>query len=214
VVDCDLKAVLVGLAFVLCSCVPGQHAGPQGTPVSAKGIVLQAQDLPAMQKCPQSDKWAGLMLSGQPEMLPTGMASWSTLQTAGATDGWMSLYADDVAECPLLLGNAIPKGRLVYTAVIKFKSSSSAAADFATDSQNFPVAPDFSARFSAAGGVLARGASTGLGDNSVVATITLRGVPTYVVFWQNRSFEAVVYASNVSASEGSSAATRMNGRIH
>jgi hypothetical protein len=154
------------------------------------------------------------MLSGQPEMLPTGMASWSTLQSAGATDGWMSLYADDVSECPLLLGNATPKGRLVYAAAIKFKNASSAAADFAADSLNFPVAPDFSARFTAAGGMLTRGASTGLGDNSVVATITLRGVPTYVVFWQNKNFEAVVYASNVSSSEGGSAATHMNGRIH
>ncbi len=204
----------MGLAFVLCSCAPGQHTGPQGTPVSAKGVVLQAQDLPTVQKCPQSDKWAGLMLSGQPEMLPTGMSSWPTLQTAGATDGWMSLYADEVAECPLLLGNATPKGRLVYTAAIKFKSSSRAAADFASDSQNFPVAPDFSARFTAAGGLLTKGASTGLGDNSVVATISLRGVPTYVVFWQNKNFEAVVYASNVSTSEGNSAANHMNARIH
>ena len=202
------------LAFALCSCVPGQHPGPQAPPVSAKGVVLQARDLPTVQKCPQSDQWAGLLLTGQPEMLPTGMASWSTLQTAGATDGWMSLYADDVTECPLLLGNAIPKGRLVYTAAIKFKSSSSAAADFASDSLNFPVAPDFSARFAAAGGSLTRGASTGLGDNSVVASISLRGVPTYVVFWQNKNFEAVVYASNLSSSEGNSAADHMNARIH
>jgi len=72
---------------LLCSCVPWTHAGPQGMPVAPKGIVLQGQDLPALQKCPQSDKWAGLMLSGQPEMLPTGMASWSMLQSAGATDG-------------------------------------------------------------------------------------------------------------------------------
>jgi hypothetical protein len=199
---------------LLCSCVPWTHAGPQGMPVAPKGIVLQGQDLPALQKCPQSDKWAGLMLSGQPEMLPTGMASWSMLQSAGATDGWMSLYADDVSECPLLLANAPPKGRLVYTAAIKFRSSASAVADFASDSQNFPVAPDFSDRFTAAGGMLTRGASTGLGANSVVATISLRGVPVYVVFWQNKNFEAVEYASNVSSAEGSSVATHMNRRIH
>ena len=209
-----MKAVLVGLALLVCACVPGQHASPQATSASAKGVVLQAQDLPAVQKCPQSDKWADLMLSGQPEMLPTGMANWSTLRSAGATDGWMSLYADDVSECPLLLGNAPPKGRLVYTAAIKFKSSSSAEADFATDSQKFPVAPDFSARFTAAGGVLTRGAGTGLGDNSVVATISLRGVPVYVVFWQTKNFEAVEYSSNLSNVEGSSVANRMNGRIH
>jgi hypothetical protein len=34
------------------------------------------------------------------------------------------------------------------------------------------------------------------------------------VFWQNKGFEGVVYASNVSASEGALAATNMNGRIH
>lgn len=188
----------------------------QASPASAtaKAVVLQAHDVPVMQKCPQSDKWADLMLNGEPEMLPTGMASWSALEAAGATEGWLSLYADDPSECPLLLGNAAPKGRLVYTAAIKFKNSSSAAADFASDSQNFPVAGDFSARFAAAGGQLTKGANTGLGDSSVVATISLRGVPTYVVFWRNKNFEAVVYASNISTSEGSSAAAHMNGRIH
>lgn len=177
-------------------------------------MVLQAQDVPALHKCPQSDKWAGLMLTGQPEMLPTGMTSWSGLQTAGATEGWLSLFAEDVPECPLLLANTPPKSRLVYTAAIKFKDASRATADYASDSQGFPVAPDFFDRFTAAGGTLTRGPETGLGEHSVQATIALRGVPTFVVFWQNKNFEAVVYASNVSASEGTSAATRMNGRIH
>jgi hypothetical protein len=154
------------------------------------------------------------MLNGQPEMLPTGMASWSALLAAGANDGWLSLYADNTTECILLFGSAPPKGRLVYTAAIKFKDSASAAADFASDSQNFPVAPDFAARFAAAGGKLTRGTGTGLGENSVAATITLRGVPRYAVFWQLINFEAVVYASNVSASEGGSEAALMNSRIH
>jgi len=154
------------------------------------------------------------MLTGQPEMLPTGMASWSDLRTAGATDGWLSLFAEAVPECPLLLSDMPPSGRLVYTAAIKFKDSSHAIADFASDSQGFPVAASFSARFTAAGGKVTRGSSTGLGANSVVATITLRGIPTFVVFWQNRSFESVVYASNVPDSEGSAVAARINDRIH
>ena len=204
-----------GSAPLLGSPVVLVHGGSQAVaPATAKSVVLQPQDLPVTQKCPQSDKWAGLMLSGQPEMLPTGMASWSALQAAGATDGWLSLYADNLSECPLLLGISPPKDRLVYTAAIRFKDSKSAAADYGSDSQNFPVALNFSDRFAAAGGKLTRGAETGLGDSSVVATISLRGVPTYVVFWRNGNFEAVVYASNVSASEGSSAATQMNGRIH
>lgn len=177
--------------------------------------MLQAQDVPVLKKCPQSDKWAALMLKGEPEMLPVGMASWAALQAGGATDGWMSLYADNVAECLLLFGSGgTPKGRLVYTAAIKFRDSASAAADFASDSQNFPVAPDFSARFTAAGGKLTRGSSTGLGENSVAATITLGGAPRYAVLWQLNDFEAVVYSSNVSATEGSSEAAQMNGRIH
>jgi hypothetical protein len=47
-----------------------------------------------------------------------------------------------------------------------------------------------------------------------VATITIRGVPTYVAFWQNKSFDAVVYADNLSESEATTAINRMNGRIH
>ena len=211
-----MKALLIALALLACSCAPGQGASNQRSEDSttAKSVVLQAQDVPALHKCPQSDKWAGLMLTGQPEMLPTGMASWSDLQAAGATDGWLSLFAEAVPECPLLLANTPPTGRLVYTAAIKFKDSSHAVADFGSDSLGFPVAADFFARFTAAGGKLTKGPSTGLGEHSVLATITLRGIPTFVVFWQNKNFEAVVYASNVSDSEGTSAATRMNDRIH
>jgi hypothetical protein len=102
----------------------------------------------------------------------------------------------------------------VYTAVIEFKSPSRAAASFTSGSQMFPVAPDFADRFAAAGGVVTKGASTGIGMNSAVATITTRGVPTYVAFWQNQSFDAVVYADNLSASEATTAVNRMNGRIH
>jgi hypothetical protein len=155
------------------------------------------------------------MLKGEPEMLPVGLASWSQLQAGGATDAWMSLYADNVSECLLLFGSGgTPKGRLVYTAAIKFNDSASAAADFASDSQNFPVAPNFADRFTAAGGRLTRGAGTGLGESSVTATITLSGAPRYAALWQVMNFEAVVYASNVSESEGSSEAVLMNGRIH
>ncbi|MDQ2943708.1 MAG: hypothetical protein M3R21_08600 [Candidatus Dormibacteraeota bacterium] len=211
-----MRALLLGLTLALCSCVPGANAVAHATPppATAKAVVLQAQDVTVMQKCPQSDSWAGLMLRGQPEMLPTGMAGWSQLQAAGATEGWLSLYADNLPECPLLLGNAPPKGRLVYSVAIKFKDSLRAAADYASDSQNFPVAPSFFDRFMAAGGKLTKGTDTGLGDHSVVATITLRDAPTFVVFWQKKNFEAVIYAINISGAEGSSAATHMDGRIH
>jgi hypothetical protein len=53
-----------------------------------------------------------------------------------------------------------------------------------------------------------------LGESSVTATITLSGAPRYAALWQVMNFEAVVYASNVSESEGSSEAVLMNGRIH
>ncbi|HSS61688.1 MAG TPA: hypothetical protein VLK30_09560 [Candidatus Limnocylindrales bacterium] len=206
----------VALALLLDSCVPGPGVGSHPTPpaVTAQGVVLQPGDVPGVQKCPQSDVWAVLMLHGEPEMLPTGFPAWSDLQAAGATQGWLSLYADSTPECPLLLGSAPPKGRLVYTAVINFKSSSKAAASFKSGATTFPVAPDFADRFSAAGGKETRGPSTGFGENSAVATIAARGVPTYVAFWQNKSFDAVVYADNLSASEATQAVNRMNARIH
>ncbi len=212
-----MRPFLLVLTVLLCSCSQGSNAIVQATPAdaTAKGVVLQRQDVPDLQKCPQSDKWAALMLKGEPEMLPVGLASWSTLQAGGATDGWISLYADNLSECLLLFGSGgTPKGRLVYTAAIKFRDAASAAADFASDSQNFPVAPDFAGRFTAAGGKLTRGSNTGLGQNSVAATITLSGAPRYAVLWQVKDFEAVVYASNVSTSEGGLDAAQMNSRIH
>jgi hypothetical protein len=211
-----MRAFLVALSLLLFACGSGPNAGLQNRVASAtpKGVVLQARDLANIQKCPQSDPWAGLMLKGEPEMLPTGFATWSDLKAAGATDGWLSLYADNPSECPLLLGSAPPKGRLVYTAVIKFKDTKSAGASFASDSQSFPVAAYFADRFAAAGGKVTKGAGTGFGENSAVATISSRGVPTYVAFWQNKSFNAVVYADNLSAAEASVAVTSMNARIH
>jgi hypothetical protein len=205
----------VALTFLLCSCVtaPGAASHVASKAATAKGVVLQAEDVPNLQKCPQSDRWATLMLQGQPQMLPTGFASWSDLEAAGATEGWLSLYADNLPECPLLLGSAPPQGRLVYAVVIKFKDSSSAAASFASGSQQFPVAPDFSARFMAAGGKETIGASTGFGDNSAVATIAFRGVPTYVAYWQKKNFDAVIYADNLPAVDASSAVIHMNERI-
>ena len=209
-----MRTSLVGVVLLLCSCAPASSAASHPAPATAKTVVLQAGDIPDLRKCPQSDPWAALMLQGESDMLPTGFATWADLKAAGATEGWLSLYADSEPECPLLLGSAAPKGRLVYTVVIKFKSPSSAAASFTSGAHTFPVAPDFADRFAAAGGTLTKGPSTGLGVNSVVATISLRGIPTFVVFWQNRNFEAVVYASNVPDSEGSSVAARMNDRIH
>jgi len=210
----SFRSWLVVLALLGFSCGPGSgdsHAAPPA--VTAKGLVLQATDIPGLQKCPQSDDWAVLMLQGEPEMLPTGFASWSDLKAAGATEGWLSLYADNTPECPLLLGSAAPQGRLVYTAAIKFKSSSNAAVSFTSGAQTFPVAPDFADRFAAAGGTETKGAGTGFGKNSAVATISVRGVPTYVAFWQNKSFVAVIYAFNLSASEAATAINRMNARI-
>ena len=209
-----MRAFLLALTLLLSSCAWGPVVASRETPATAKGVVLQAKDLAFIQKCPQSDQWADLMLKGEPEMLPTGFATWADLKVAGATDGWMSIYADIVSECPLLFGFAPPKGRLVYTAAIKFKDSSSAASSFASDSQGFPVAAYFADRFAAAGGKVTKGVSTGFGENSTVATISARGVPTYVAFWQTKSFDAVIYADNLTASEAESAFTHMNARIH
>ncbi len=202
------------LVVLMCACGWGSTAAHAAPPLTAKGLVLQAGDVPGVEKCPQSDHWADLMLGGDQEMLPTGFATWADLQSAGATDGWLSLYAGKVAECPLLLGFAPPTDRLVYSAVIKFKDSASAAASFASMSRQFPVAPDFASRFAAAGGTVVSGAGIGLGQNSAVATITLHGVPVFVAFWQNHGFDAVVYADNVATGEGDAAADRMNARIH
>src|SRR2546428_804276 len=117
-------------------------------------------------------------------------------------------------ECPPPPGFARPKGRLVYPTAIKYKDAASANSNFVSGSQGFPVADYFAHRFTAAGGKVARGASTGFGESSVVATITARGVPTYVAFWQNKNFDAVIYADNLSVSEAQSAVARMNARIH
>ena len=203
------------MVVVTCACSPGSGTTPHGwPPATAKSVVLQDEDISGLQKCTQSDVWAGLMLKGEPAMLPTGMASWSALQASGATEGWLSMYADNVSECVFIFGVGSLKGRLVYTAAIRFKDASSAAADFASDSQAFPVAGSFLTRFEAVGGKLIKGVATGYGDNSAVAVVSYRGVPTYVAFWQRNNFEAIVWADNSLASEGQAAAARMNRRIN
>jgi len=211
-----VRLPVAGVAVLICACTlgTGSAANPALDSATAKSVVLQAGDLAAVQKCPQSDRWADLMLKGEPEMLPTGFAAWSDLEAAGATDGWLSLFAAREAECPLLLGFTPPASPLVYSAVITFKDSSSAAANFDSVSRSFPVGAEFAARYAAAGGTLTRGANTGIGDNSVVAEISLRGVPTYVAYWQRKNFDAVIYADNLSGADAATAINRMNGRIH
>lgn len=211
-----MKLPVAGVALLFCACTLGTSAATHSAAktVTAKSVVLQAGDVAGVSKCPQSDSWADLMLKGEPEMLPTGFASWSDLKASGATDGWLSLYAASETECPLLLGYAPPAKPLVYSAVITFKDPTTAANSFAIVSQGFPVAADFATRFAAAGGTVTSGASIGLGDNSLVATISLRGVPTFVAYWQHKNFEAVIYADNLTSAEADAAINRMNGRIH
>ena len=211
-----MRLPVAGFALLFCACTLGTStvAHPATNAATARTVVLQAGDVAGVQKCPQSDKWADLMLNGEPEMLPTGFATWPDLKAEGATDGWLSLYAGSEAECPLLIGFSPPKTPLVYSAVITFKDAPAAAASYEFVSKGFPVAPAFAARFAAAGGTVTSGATTGLGDHAVVARITMRGVPTYVAYWQDRNFDAVLYADNLADSDAATAISKMKARIH
>ena len=72
-----MRLPVAGVAVLICACTlgTGSAANPALDSATAKSVVLQAGDLAAVQKCPQSDRWADLMLKGEPEMLPTGFAA-------------------------------------------------------------------------------------------------------------------------------------------
>ena len=201
--------LLVGLAILVTSC--GETGGPTGPgPATAQNVVLQAGDISGLQRCPQTgtyDKYLGT--SGDADEA----TAWTQAKSRGAIEGYISEYADNSGDCGNFNSVDAPKGRLAFGWALNFKDSTSATADYKTDSTRFNTSPADLAAFRSEGS-LVNGTGTGLGENSLLGIGAVEAFTYYFAVWQNQNFELAFWGFNVAKVAGDRATTNINGRVH
>jgi hypothetical protein len=211
--------LLVVLAILVTSCgeTNGQvgpapataTAGPVG-PATAQNVALQAGDMSSLKRCPQSGTYdAYLVNSGD----ANEVAAWTKSKSRGATEGYISEYADNTSDCGDFNSVDAPKGRLAFGWALKFKDASSATADYKTDSTRFNTSAAELVAFRSEGS-LVNGTGTGLGENSLLGIGKVEAFTYYFAVWQNQNFVIALWGFNVSQADGERATMKINGRVH
>jgi hypothetical protein len=201
----------------------GGSGGPAGLlpgaskPATAKSVGLQPGDVSGSQLCPESGDWETYLDREQVVNLSAyeeDTKDWAQLKSGGATEGYITVYAENTAECGLFSQVDAPKGRVVFTWVVKFNDSDAASLSYKTYASSFSISPADLADLKAQGGTVAQGQATGLGDNSLTAAVSFQGTAFYAAFWQSKSFETMLWGYNMGADEGGRTTHLVNGRIH
>jgi hypothetical protein len=209
-----MKASLCALVLLLCSCVTGT---PTPQPATAQSVALRAGDIPGLRRCPQTGSWDSYIAAektGDPTDYPNEIAGRDNLRIFGLTDAYISVYSDNPPDCTFYSFAGKPVGRLVYGFTYKFKDAGHALAAFSVNVRDFTVGGVVLDQVQARGGTLSQGPATGLGDLSLIATITVANVTYYTAYWQRKSFEVIIEGFNLPAADGTAAAHRIDGRIH
>ncbi|TMD38961.1 MAG: hypothetical protein E6I81_14035 [Chloroflexi bacterium] len=211
------RLLALACMVVLAGCGGGSGGGnplAQG-PASAQNVADNSSDFPGLTKCPESGSYDNYLKAEQtkaPDQYASDKITWDDLKKSGANDSYVAIYAANTSDCGQF-GSGTPSGKVAYVYAFRFKDSTTAAASFKADSKDFHLSDSDIASLKAAGGTAQQGAATGLGDNSVVLSISIADVAVYVAFWQNKQFEVAMLAFNEPAI-GASAATKINGRVH
>jgi hypothetical protein len=169
-----------------------------------------------LQRCPQSGSWEDHLKAEQtnnPTQYATDKSGLDALKAGGADDTYVAVYGDSAASCSSYNSQAPPSGKVVNVYAIRFKDESAASANYKTNTKNFHLSDSDLPNLKAAGGTVSQGAATGLGDNSVVVSITLQGAAIYTALWQNKEFEVAFVAANVPAADAEAGTKKINGRI-
>jgi hypothetical protein len=211
------RFIVLACALVLTACGGGSSPGPLSVsgPPSAQSVSDNPSDFSGLQKCPESGSYDNYLKQEQtknPSQYTTDSKSWSDLKAAGVNDSYIAMYAESSSDCGPI-GASTPSGKVANVYAFRFKDSSSAASSFKTQSGTFHASASDISAIQAAGGTVKQGAATGLGDNSIVISIDFQGTTVYVALWQSKEFEAAILLYNLPITEGSAAATKVNGRI-
>jgi hypothetical protein len=203
------------LAAIACSApsspVTGRPAGP--TP---KSVAVQKGDVPAgLQSCSESGEINSYLQKVKARNESTYAQvndQWQKEKAAGATAGWVQVFAGSEDECGALSsGRSLQSNnppRIVLNYVVQFKDEQSAAKDY--DSEVLGINPDDIQR---QGGTVVRGAGTGLGDNSTTGSISLFGIQLEFAVWQKKSFLVAVIGVGLTDAEAKKIYSNVNGRI-
>jgi hypothetical protein len=171
---------------------------------TAQRIASDPSDVPGAKTCPASGTWPQFVayLQGtDPSAYRGAQDGWNKLVAAGATDGYIAIHADDLSECGAIDHETQTQGRVVNIAAVRFKDET-AAVD-AYRGPDGPLGVDVAALQNlGASGQVDAGMSTGLGENSVVASTLVGGAPFYAAYWQRAS-----------STSSSSASTRRARRV-
>lgn len=206
------RALLAGTVAVVCACGGSSGPGPTG----AQAIAFQQSDVSGAQSCPGTGTWDQFLAHEQstdPNAYRGASDSWTKLKAAGATDGYIAIWADKPAECDAINHESVTTGRVVDVAAIHFKDESTAAAAYKGKDAALGIDVSALAQFQGMGGTAVQGQTTGLGDNSIEAGILLSGQPLYAAYWQHSSFVIVVYGFDLPMTDGRKLATTVNSRV-
>jgi hypothetical protein len=213
-----VRLLVAACVLVLAACggTTGSKPSVAGPP-SAQSVGSNSSDFAGVQKCPQSGSWDSFLKAIQttdPTTYESQKSELNALKAAGADDTYVAVYADSSSTCNAYSSSAPPSGRAVIVYTIRFKNESAASADYKTNTASFHLSDSDTQNIKAAGGTVTQGSATGLGPNSVVASISLQGASIYTALWQNKEFEVVMVAANMPAADAEAGTKKINGRIH
>ena len=183
-------------------------------PANAQRIASDPGDVPGARYCPASGSWPqflAYMQGTDPAAYQGAQDGWNKLLAAGATDGYVAIHADNLAECGAIDHQAQTSGRVVNVAVVHFKDEASARAAY--EGPDGPLGVDVAAlqNLGASGSVVA-GASTGLGDDSLEVSTTLGGGPFFAAYWRRGAYDIAVLAFDTTDVAGKVIAQRVDAR--
>ena len=181
---------------------------------SAATVASSSSDFASLQKCPESGTWDHYLSAEQaknPSQYSTDKSELDALKAAGADDTYVAVYTDSASGCGDF--GDTPTGKLADVYAIRFKDNSSAAADYKSSLKNFKLTDSDLTSIKAAGGTVAQGSASGLGDNSVVVSFSIAGSSFYAALWQKNQFEVALITFNVSGADSKTAATNIDGRM-
>jgi len=209
------RVIVLASVLLLAACGGSSGGGAAQQKTSAETVGSNSSDFASLQKCPESGTWDHYLTAEQtknPSQYSTDKSDLDTLKTAGADDTYVAVYADTSAGCGNF-GADTPTGKIADVYAIRFKDASAAAANYKATLKDFHLSDSDLTNIKAAGGTVAQGAASGLGDNSVLVSFSIAGSSFYVAFWQKNQFEVALISFNVPESDSKTATTNINGRM-
>lgn len=208
---CLALSATVAFAAGCSSPIGGGLGGP--TPQS---VAVQRGDVPSgLQSCSESGEINSYLDKVKARSQSTYAQvndQWQKEKSAGATAGWVQVFADSADECTALSSGRSPQStnppKIVLNYVVQFKDESSAAKDYSSEVLGLNPAD-----IQRQGGKVVKGSATGLGDNSATGSISLFGLQLEFAVWQKKTFFVAVIAVGLSDAEAKKIYTNVNGRI-